>query len=121
MLHHVTLEVAPADADRFAELVAAIGFDEVAVPESLGAGYRWFERDGTQVHLALEDDPDVPRRGHGAFVATPLEQVAERLGELGFEVSEGRRHWGSRRVVVTAPGGHRIELMEEPPSRRSSS
>ena len=121
MLHHVTLEVAAGDADRLGDLLVAIGHVEVTVPESLGAGYRWFEGAGSQVHLAIEDDPDVPRRGHAAFVVAPLEPVLERVGSLGHEVSERRRHWGARRVVVAAPGGHRIELMEEPPSRRSSS
>jgi catechol 2,3-dioxygenase-like lactoylglutathione lyase family enzyme len=121
VLHHVTLEIAPADADRFGVLLVAIGFAEEDVPSSLGAGYRWFGRDGTQVHLALTEDPDVPRRGHAAFVARPLEAVVGRLDGLGFEVSERRRHWGARRVAVMAPGGHRVELMEEPPSRRSLS
>ena len=39
---------------------------------------------------------------------------------LGFEVSERRRHWGARRVVVAAPAGHRIELMEAPPGQAGS-
>ena len=42
---------------------------------------------------------------------------AERLADLGFAADERRRHWGARRVVVTAPGGHRVELMEAAPGR----
>ena len=110
MLHHVTLEVAAPDADRFAELLGAIGFAAVAVPESLGDGYRWFERGGTQVHLAIVDAPVVPAAGHPAFVVA-------RLAGLVFAADERRRHWGARRVVVTAPGGHRVELMEAAPGR----
>ena len=124
MLHHVTLEVAAGDLDRFAELLAATGFAEVPVPASLGSGFRWFERDGTQVHLASTEEPTVPAAGHSAFVVAPLGEAIDRLAALGFEVEERRRHWGARRVVVIAPGGHRIELMEAPPRaapRRSSS
>jgi catechol 2,3-dioxygenase-like lactoylglutathione lyase family enzyme len=115
MLHHVTLEIDAGDADRFAALLGAIGFGEVTVPASLGARFRWFEQDGTQVHLAIVEDPVAPPAGHAAFVVDPLEAALSRLGALGFEVQERRRHWGARRVVVAAPAGHRIELMEAPP------
>ncbi len=115
MLHHVTLEVSAADVERFAELLDAIGFGPTAVPDALGGDYRWFEGASTQVHLALSRDPVVPSVGHAAFVVAPLGPALERLDELGFAVSERRRHWGSRRVVVSAPAGHRLELMETPP------
>jgi catechol 2,3-dioxygenase-like lactoylglutathione lyase family enzyme len=115
LLHHVTLEVAAADVPRFTELLETIGFEPVPVPDSLGAGYRWFERAGTQVHLALVDDPRAPESGHAAFVVDPLAPAVESLERAGFEISERRRHWGSRRVVVAAPSGHRVELMESPP------
>jgi len=36
MLHHVSLEVLPEDAERFAELLEAIGFEAVEAPEVLG-------------------------------------------------------------------------------------
>lgn len=115
MLHHVTVEIAAGDGDRFAELLGAIGFAPVPVPDTLGAGFLWFERSGTQVHLALVEAPVAPPVGHAGFVVAPLEEALERLAELGFEIEERRRHWGVRRVVVAAPGGHRIELMEAPP------
>jgi hypothetical protein len=115
VLHHVTLEIAPGDADRFAALLGAIGFVAVPVPETLGERFLWFEREATQVHLALVESPVAAPIGHAAFVVTPLDPALARLGELGFEAGERRRHWGARRVVVAAPGGHRIELMEAPP------
>ena len=115
MLHHVTIEVTEAGGERFAELLDAIGFAEVAPPAALSDGYRWFERADTQVHLALVAQPVVPPTGHAAFVAAPLDPVVERLAELGFEADERRRHWGARRVTIAAPDGHRVELMEAPP------
>jgi hypothetical protein len=118
VLHHVTLEIGSGDADRFAELLGAIGFAPVPAPDTLGEGLLWFERAGTQVHLALVETPIAPPFGHAAFVVAPLEPALERLAELGFESEERRRHWGARRVMVKAPGGHRIELMEAPPASR---
>jgi hypothetical protein len=115
MLHHVTLEVARDDADRFAELLGAIGFVPVPIPETLGDGFRWLERDGTQVHLAIVAAPVAPPRGHAAFVVAPLEPALQRLAGLGFAVEDRQRHWDARRVVVTAPGGHLVELIEAPP------
>ena len=87
MLHHVTLEVTAAGADRFAELLGAIGFAEVAPPAALSGGYRWFERDGTQVHLAVVAEPVV-----AAGRARRVRRGAARTGRsngspaLGFEV-----------------------------------
>ncbi|HET6829809.1 MAG TPA: VOC family protein [Solirubrobacterales bacterium] len=115
MLHHVTLEISAGDGDRFAELLGAIGFAAVAPPAALREGFRWFEREGTQVHLAVVATPAVPPAGHAAFVVAPLDPALARLAELGFEAEERRRHWGARRVFVTGPAGHRIELMEAPP------
>lgn len=128
MLHHVTLEVSEEGSGRFGQLLAAIGFVPVPVPDSLGAGFCWFERAGTQVHLAVTADPIAPPRGHAAFVVAPLGPALPRLAELGFTIEERNRHWGARRVLVAAPDGHRVELMEAPPEgaslpapRRSSS
>lgn len=115
MLHHVTLETSAGGADRFAILLAAVGFGEVDPPAALSDGYRWFERGGTQVHLAVVAAPVAPPTGHAALVVAPLEPALERLSAHGFEVEERRRHWGARRVVVAAPDGHRVELMEAPP------
>ena len=115
MLHHVTLEVSASDVERFAELLEAIGFESVPVPDALGEDYRWFEGAGTQIHLALTPEPIAPPVGHAAFVVAPLGPAVERLEKLGFVISERRRHWGSRRVLISAPAGHRLELMENPP------
>jgi len=115
MLHHVTLEVSAGGAERFALLLGAIGFAEVDPPAALRDGHRWFERAGTQVHLAVVAAPVAPPVGHAAIVAAPLDPVLGRLAELGFEAQERRRHWGSRRVVIAAPDGHRVELLEAPP------
>jgi catechol 2,3-dioxygenase-like lactoylglutathione lyase family enzyme len=116
VLHHVGIEIAPGDVERTARLFELIGFERVAVPASLGDGFTWLERDGTQVHLMHEADPVAPPRGHLAVVVPDFDAALDRLGDEGFEVEPRREHWGAPRALVRAPGGHRVELMAAPPA-----
>ena len=115
-LHHVGIEIAPAELDRAAELFELLGFARVEPPPAL-ARYVWLEREGTQVHLMPEERPTAPLRGHLAVVAPEYEATVARLRERGFAVERRRPHWGAARAIVHAPGGHRIELMAAPPVR----
>ncbi len=116
MLHHVGIELQPADVERAVEFFALLGFEEVEPPPALADGFTWLERDGTQIHLMHERHPTVPKSGHLAVVASDLDVTVERLHEHGFETRPGRRHWGAPRVHAVAPGGHRVELMAAPPT-----
>ncbi len=118
MLHHVGIEVSPADIERTIELFQLLGFDLVQPPETLSE-FTWLERDGTQIHLMPTDSPTVPPRGHTAVVVADFEAAFAALGERGFEVERGREHWGVPRAHVLAPGGHRVELMAAPPPPHS--
>jgi catechol 2,3-dioxygenase-like lactoylglutathione lyase family enzyme len=115
VLHHVSLEVLPADADRFGELLELIGFERIGAPEALAGAIPWYERAGTQVHLIVTDAANAPGLGHAAFVAPDFGQTLERLEAAGFELEEHRELWGKRRVFILAPGGHRVEIFEAPP------
>lgn len=115
MLHHVSLEVLPGDAPRFAELLLAIGFESVEAPEALGEAVHWFERRGTQVHLILTEGATAPALGHAAFAVGDFPTAVGDLRSAGFEVEETRELWGERRAFVLAPSGHRLELMAAPP------
>src|SRR5690606_24987344 len=48
MLHHVALEVRPDQIEPDRRFWVAVGFVEVPAAPELGAGYTWFEREGTQ-------------------------------------------------------------------------
>jgi catechol 2,3-dioxygenase-like lactoylglutathione lyase family enzyme len=115
MLHHVGIEVRPADVDRAVEFFELLGFARVEPPPPLAAGFTWLERDGTQVHLMHEEEPMVPARAHLAVVTPDLDATLARLHEHGFETRPGREHWGVPRAHAVAPGGHRVELMSAPP------
>jgi catechol 2,3-dioxygenase-like lactoylglutathione lyase family enzyme len=114
MLHHVGIEVAPADIERAIELWQLLGFELVLPPEALSE-FTWLEREGTQVHLMPTDSPTVPPRGHPAVVVADFEATFAALAERGFEIERRREHWGAPRALVLAPGGHRVELMTSPP------
>jgi catechol 2,3-dioxygenase-like lactoylglutathione lyase family enzyme len=116
MLHHVGIEVAPEDVERSVELWRLLGFEPVKPPETL-RDFTWLERGGTQVHLMPTESPTVPPRGHAAVVVADFEAALAALIAHGFEVERRREHWGAPRARVTAPGGHRVELMATPPHR----
>jgi len=115
LLHHVGIEIAPEDVERATELFELLGFERAAVPVSLGEGFTWLEREGTQVHLMHESDPVAPPRGHLAVVVPDFADALVRLRTAGFEVERRREHWGAPRALVRAPGGHRVELTAAPP------
>jgi catechol 2,3-dioxygenase-like lactoylglutathione lyase family enzyme len=117
MLHHVGIELQPADVDRAVEFFTLLGFERVQPPPPLAAGFTWLERDGTQIHLMHEAEPTVPERAHLAVVVPDFDAALERLRERGFETRPGREHWGAPRAHAIAPGGHRVELMAAPPQR----
>ncbi len=115
MIHHVGLEVTPADADGEVAFWALLGFSEVEPPGSLGERSRWVERDGRQIHLLLSDLPVIAAQGHVALHAPDYEAVCERLRAARFQVEPREQHWGAPRAFVRSPAGHRVELMAAPP------
>lgn len=115
MLHHVSIEVPPEAAGRFAEMLTLIGFAEIDAPPELGGQIPWYERQGTQVHLIVTEAATVPLLGHAAFVARDFDADVAALEEAGFEVEEHRQLWGEKRSFIQAPGGHKVELMAAPP------
>jgi hypothetical protein len=115
VLHHVGIEVAPADIEAAAGFFELIGFVRVEPPTALQK-YTWLERERTQVHLMPEDDPTVPSPGHLAVVAPYFDATVARLRDAGFEVEPKGEHWGQPRALAIAPGGHRVELMAAPPA-----
>jgi hypothetical protein len=114
VLHHVGIEVAPAEIEAVAGFFELIGFARVEPTPTLGE-YTWLECEGTQIHLMPEDEPTVPSPGHLALVAPDFDGAVTRLRQRGFTVEPKREHWGQPRALAIAPGGHRVELMAAPP------
>ena len=120
MLQHVSLETRPADVDAMLAFLALVGFERVEPPGSLRETSAWAERAGTQVHLLFADDPVVPPSGHAAVVVDDYDATLARLRAAGHPVQPRAEHWGAPRAFVTAPGGHRVEVMAAAPAGRRS-
>jgi uncharacterized protein with von Willebrand factor type A (vWA) domain len=114
VLHHVGIEVAPADIEDAVGFFELIGFERVEPPPTLSE-FTWLERQGTQIHLMPADEPTVPSPGHLAVVVAAFGATVSRLRDAGFAVEPKREHWGQPRALAIAPGGHRVELMAAPP------
>lgn len=118
MLHHVGIEVAPADIEAAVGFFELLGFERVEPPQTLQE-FTWLERNGTQVHLMPDAEPTVPSPGHLAVVVDDFEATVARVRAAGFSVEPKREHWGQPRALAIAPGGHRVELMAAPPESQT--
>ena len=115
VLQHVSIEIAPDEAEAAVAFWGLLGFERVESPEALGGYVTWVERQGTQVHLIHTEGATVPVLGHAAVVVDDFETALVRVRDAGHEVEETRQLWGARRAFAIGPGGHRVELMEYPP------
>ena len=116
MLQHVALEVRAADADAEVAFWALLGFVEVPPPAGLVGASRWVERERTQVHLLLTDDPVAPPRGHAAVHTPQYAETLARVAAAGFTPDPRPEHWGASRAFLSSPAGHRVEVMAAPPA-----
>jgi catechol 2,3-dioxygenase-like lactoylglutathione lyase family enzyme len=115
MLQHVANETRREDVEAVLAFWALLGFTAVAPPPSLRGRTHWVERDGTQIHLLLTDDPVVPPSGHAAIVVDDYEATLAALHAAGHPVEPRAEHWGAPRAVATDPSGHVVEVMSAPP------
>ncbi|WP_372736508.1 VOC family protein, partial [Nocardioides sp.] len=101
------------------------GMAEVPKPAALagrgGVWFRSFDAAGgvsAELHVGVED-PFVPaRKAHPAFFVgsvETLDQVAQRLVELGFEVDQSQRlnFPGYQRIHAFDGHGNRVELLSD--------
>jgi hypothetical protein len=115
VLQHVSIEIAPDQAQAAVEFWCLLGFERVDSPEALGGYVTWLERAGTQIHLIHTEEARVPALGHAAVVVDDFQTTFDRVAAAGHEVTETRELWDARRAFAISPGGHRVELMAAPP------
>ena len=121
MLQHVSIETRHEDAGACARFYELLGFRAVEPPPTLSGRAVWVERDGTQIHLLLADDPVVPPKGHHAVVVDDYDAALAALRAAGFEPEPRDEHWGAARSFVRDPAGNHVELMSAPPPTSSGS
>jgi catechol 2,3-dioxygenase-like lactoylglutathione lyase family enzyme len=119
MLHHVSIEVDPAQVEDCVACWELLGFEPVEAPEELRTFVTWLERGGTQIHLIHTEGSTVPPLGHPAVVVEDFEATFAALEKAGHEPERHRELWGEPRAFVEVPGGHKVEFMAAPPSPRA--
>ena len=114
-LQHVTFEVTAEQVPSHLAFWAMLGYEEIEVPERLLGRAVWMRRGGSDVHLLLDEAPVVPPRAHAAFVIDDWDARLAALHAAGYESRPAMRLWDAERVYLSAPGGHRVEIMSAPP------
>ncbi len=114
-LHHVSIEVTPAEVERTVVFWELIGFDRVEAPPEIAEHVTWLECESNQIHLIHTEEAAVPALGHVAVVAADFGATTRRLREAGFEVSDARELWGEPRALAVGPAGHPVELFAAAP------
>lgn len=122
-LHHVQVACPPggeAAARRF--YADGLGLTEVDKPAELaargGCWFRAYDDSGAvtaELHVGVEDPFAPARKAHPALVVEDLEEVAERLRGLGFEVDQSQRDSFAGHVRFHTFDGHgnRVEVLAD--------
>lgn len=116
-IHHIQL-CAPrgseSEARRFyGEL---LGLMEIEKPLELKKrGGVWFECNGQQIHIGIEDPFVPPQKAHPALSVAGLGALQARLHAAGFATQDDEYFIGYNRFYVRDPFGNRIEFVEPVP------
>jgi catechol 2,3-dioxygenase-like lactoylglutathione lyase family enzyme len=113
-LSHINITMPKGSEDIARSFYAGLlGLREVPKPESIRSrGGVWFDADGLDVHLSIEDPrpgPDTYR--HFGLECADVDALRARLKAAGIATEDGRPvPW--RRFFVHDPFGNRIEIHE---------
>ncbi|CUR57416.1 Glyoxalase/bleomycin resistance protein/dioxygenase [metagenome] len=120
-LHHVQVACPPGGEDVARRFYAdGLGMTEVDKPADLaargGAWFRAYDAAGAvtaELHVGVEDPFAPARKAHPAFAVDDLDEVADRLRRLGFEVDESQRGSfpGFVRFHASDAHGNRVEVL----------
>lgn len=90
-----------------------LGLNEIQKPdELLPNGGLWFEIDGIQLHIGVEDETGTSKR-HPAFEIENLSDVKKYFSAIGVTINEEIRIPGMERFSFYDPFGNRIELLQK--------
>jgi hypothetical protein len=119
VIQHVSLECRRADLDAHRRFWHALGAHDAEPPESLRDRAAWLQLGPTQIHLLWADEPVVPPQGHVAVCVPDLEHALTAITEADFACERRQPHWGAPRAYAYGPGGHTVEVFDEPPQSQS--
>ena len=113
-IHHIQL-TAPRGCESQARQFYGelLGLLEIEKPAELAKrGGVWFEFNGQQLHIGVEEEYSAPKKAHPAFSVAGLDALREKLTQAGYETQDDDLFIGYNRFYVRDPFGNRIELVE---------
>jgi catechol 2,3-dioxygenase-like lactoylglutathione lyase family enzyme len=112
---HVQLAMPAGQEDQARAFYGDIlGLCEIEKPEPLRArGGCWFNGQGFQIHLGVEEDFRPARKAHPAFLVADLAAFKHYLQQSGIAFQDDTTVAGVRRLYIADPFGNRIECIQD--------
>ncbi|MGB0900710.1 VOC family protein [Halocynthiibacter sp.] len=89
-----------------------LGLVEIEKPASLqGRGGCWFQLDGTEIHLGVEDAFCAAKKAHPCFVVDDLASVEAKIKAAGHVIKSDAPIAGRDRFFTEDPFGNRLEFI----------
>jgi len=114
-IDHVQLAMPPGEEERARAFYREVlGMQEIPKPPELAKrGGCWFESDGVQLHLGVENEFRAAKKAHPALRCSDYEGLISHLKDAGVEVERDASIPGVRRCHIVDFFGNRIELIAE--------
>lgn len=115
-IDHVQIAMPTGEEDKARAFYKDIlGFNEIPKPAELAKrGGVWFQSEGVQLHLGVEQEFHPARKAHPAFIVDDLNGLLTKAERAGYETDTSQPPLdGYNRAHVFDPYGNRIELMEK--------
>lgn len=91
-----------------------LGMKEAGKPEPLKSrGGVWFEFDGFQLHVGVEEPFSPSEKAHPAFVVNGYAALMKHLEERGIKMKKDDSIPGVERFFAFDPFGNRLEFLKE--------
>ncbi len=113
-LDHIQLAI-PAGSEKACRDFwgGVIGLNEIQKPEALKQrGGCWFDLDGSELHLGVEEPFAPAKKAHPGFRVTGIEALANRLTGANHILTWDNAIKNRRRFFTQDPFGNRLEFLE---------
>jgi catechol 2,3-dioxygenase-like lactoylglutathione lyase family enzyme len=113
-IHHIQLCAPPGSEPQAREFYGnLLGLPEIDKPPELKKrGGVWFELNGQQLHIGIEENFTPSPRAHPALSVAGLDALRERLNAAGYATQSDELFIGYNRFYVRDPFANRLEFVE---------
>ena len=115
-IDHIQIAMPQGEEEKARAFYAnVLSFTEIPKPAELAKrGGAWFQSEGVQLHLGVEQDFHPARKAHPAFIVDDLvHTLLTNAQSAGYETDTTQPSLdGCKRAYVFDPFGNRIELMQ---------